>query len=406
MPLAPGNSKATISSNIREMMHHGHSQQQAIAAALNTARKTRATGGLATAPTPAQKEAGNYKKHHLAFGGLAIALENRKGHWRHGVDTDGKQWRAKLPADYGYIKRTTGADGDHVDCYVGPHKDSHVAFVVDQYDPKTKKFDEHKCFLGFRNEDEAQSTYDAGFSDGSGPRRRGQVHTMSLRRFKEWLDGGDTESPMSGRMHKATGGPADKSYKVKAPGVDATEEPLPGIDVTDEKTPGFDVETGEGLKVHSGPIHSGVAGRTDHLPMHVESGSYVIPADIISAMGEGNTIAGFKQMKRIFGGVPYSGAKTVYSQGMAPYGGSPKDKPYGNESGPYGAELPGRAHGGRAGVVPIVAAGGEYVLTPKQVLAIGKGDLDLGHKVLDEFVKRYRAETIKTLRKLPGPAKD
>ena len=44
-------------------------------------------------------------------------------------------------------------------------------------------------------------------------------------------------------------------------------------------------------KVHSGPIHSAVAGRTDHLPMHVASGSYVIPADIISAMGEGNTMS-------------------------------------------------------------------------------------------------------------------
>src|ERR1700689_1058466 len=34
---------------------------------------------------------------------------------------------------------------------------------------------------------------------------------------------------------------------------------------------------------HTGPIHSSVAGRTDHLPIHVPSGSYVLPADIISA---------------------------------------------------------------------------------------------------------------------------
>ena len=46
--------------------------------------------------------------------------------------------------------------------------------------------------------------------------------------------------------------------------------------------------------VHVGPIHSAVAGRTDHLPMHVPSGAYVLPADIVSAMGEGNTAAGFK----------------------------------------------------------------------------------------------------------------
>ena len=53
-------------------------------------------------------------------------------------------------------------------------------------------------------------------------------------------------------------------------------------------------------KIHVGPIHSQVAGRTDHLNMHVKSGSYVIPADIISAMGEGNTMAGFRVAKNIF----------------------------------------------------------------------------------------------------------
>ena len=53
-------------------------------------------------------------------------------------------------------------------------------------------------------------------------------------------------------------------------------------------------------KIHVGPIHSPVAGRTDHLPMHVPSGAYVIPADIISAMGEGNTMAGFKVANTIF----------------------------------------------------------------------------------------------------------
>lgn len=74
-------------------------------------------------------------------------------------------------------------------------------------------------------------------------------------------------------------------------------------------------------KLHTGPIHSPVAGRTDHLPMHVPSGSYVIPADIVSAMGEGNTIAGFKHIKRMFGGMPYGNRSGgPYGQGAAPYG--------------------------------------------------------------------------------------
>jgi hypothetical protein len=149
-----------------------------------------------------------------------------------------------------------------------------------------------------------------------------------------------------------------------------------------------------GSHLHTGPIHSPVAGRTDHLPMHVPSGSYVIPADIISAMGEGNTMAGFKHMRRMFSGLPYGGAG---------------DMPYGQGAGPYGEPVQ-RAAGGQVAAkdpgVAIVAAGGEYVLSPDEVRVAGDGDLDMGHRVLDEFVKRYRRDTIKTLKNLAPPRKD
>lgn len=145
------------------------------------------------------------------------------------------------------------------------------------------------------------------------------------------------------------------------------------------------------MKLHVGPIHSAVAGRTDHLPMHVPSGSYVIPADVVSGHGEGNTIAGFKVMRRTFGGTPYGGGKT----------------PYGQSGGPYGEHL---ATGGDAGGedegVPIVAAGGEYVISPQEVARVGDGDMDAGHRVLDDFVKQSRAGIVKTMSKLPGPRRD
>lgn len=160
----------------------------------------------------------------------------------------------------------------------------------------------------------------------------------------------------------------------------------------------------KGPMLHVGPIHSPVAGRTDHLPMHVPSGSYVLPADIVSAHGEGNSMAGFKVMRRIFGGTPYHGGKQPYGHQGGPYGRA--GAPYDHAGGPYGEKLQGHARGGEAASVPIIAAGGEYVLSPAQVRAAGGGDLDMGHRVLDEFVKRSRRELIKTLQKLPGPVKD
>lgn len=141
-------------------------------------------------------------------------------------------------------------------------------------------------------------------------------------------------------------------------------------------------------KVHVGPIVSSVAGRTDHLPMHVPSGSYVFPADIVSALGEGNTSAGHKIIHRVFEGIPYASGE--------PYGQNTKEV--------YGMPMP-KAAGG-ATEVPIIAAGGEYVLAPEHVTRVGKGDIDKGHKILDSFVKAVRKKHIKTLQKLPGPKKD
>jgi len=125
--------------------------------------------------------------------------------------------------------------------------------------------------------------------------------------------------------------------------------------------------------VHLGPIHSPVAGRTDHLPMHVPSGSYVIPADIVSSLGEGNTMAGYRAVKTMFRAAP----KGAYAAG-----------------------------GGIGEPVPIVAAGGEYVLSPDEVIWAGSGDLDAGHRALDKWITDTRKELINTLKKLPGPKKD
>lgn len=128
---------------------------------------------------------------------------------------------------------------------------------------------------------------------------------------------------------------------------------------------------GGATKLHVGAIKAPVAGRTDHLPVHVPSGSYVVPADIVSSIGEGNTEHGFEILDYM--------VKDRARSNSAPSGGEP---------------------------VAVVVAGGEYVIPPEAVVGFGDGDMDKGHKALDEWVRAERAHTIDTLKKLPGPKRD
>ena len=149
------------------------------------------------APTEAQKHAGNYAKDHVKIHGLDITIENAKGKPRRGVGSDGKPWSAILGAHYGYFKKTEAKDGDHVDCYLGPHIKSPHVFVIDQVDHKTDKYDEAKCCLGFANERQALRAYEAGFSDGKGKDRIGKVTAMTVQQFKDWLKHGNTKAPFN-----------------------------------------------------------------------------------------------------------------------------------------------------------------------------------------------------------------
>lgn len=151
-----------------------------------------------TKPTEAQKEAGNYKKGRVSISGHEIAIENPKGSERSGLDSDGNQWTAKMPADYGYLEGTRGADGDPIDVYVGPDHDATFVYVVDQVDPNTRAFDEHKVMLGFKNEMAAVRAYDKAFSDGMGALRMGELRKMTQEEFRKWKSE-KQEAPASGR---------------------------------------------------------------------------------------------------------------------------------------------------------------------------------------------------------------
>ena len=137
-------------------------------------------------PSEAQIKAGNYKKKHMRFCNCDIAIENRKGSVRSGTDPDGKEWSVKMPFDYGYIKRTNGADGDAVDVFVGPDKKSERIFTINQTDDKGK-FDEHKVMMGFTDKKDAEKGYLSAYDKGWNQYEK-KIIEMSIEEFKKWLD--------------------------------------------------------------------------------------------------------------------------------------------------------------------------------------------------------------------------
>lgn len=145
-------------------------------------------------PSQAQIEAGNYKKGHIRFQGLEIAIENPKGSERRGTDPNGKEWAHTMSDHYGYIKKTTGADNEQIDTYVGINPESDKVFIVDQIDQETGNFDEHKVMLGFDSQEDATKAYQSNFDKGW---KVGHIRSMTMEQFKDWLKNGDTSKPSS-----------------------------------------------------------------------------------------------------------------------------------------------------------------------------------------------------------------
>lgn len=139
----------------------------------------------------ARRLAGNYRKGHIRFAGIDISIESRVGELRTG-EHNGRPWEVVMPADYGYIRRTTGADGEQIDCYIGPNSDAPTVWVIQQGNPDSRAFDEQKVMLGFNSREIAIETYRHGFSDGKGRLRIGGVLELTVEQFKDQVHLGRT----------------------------------------------------------------------------------------------------------------------------------------------------------------------------------------------------------------------
>lgn len=99
--------------------------------------------------------------YKMEFLGLPISIENRKGSNRYWYDPEmDEHGKTKMEFPYGYIRGTLGLDGDEVDVFVGPNKESRKVFVITQLKrPEFKKIDEQKVMLGFTSSSQAKKAY-------------------------------------------------------------------------------------------------------------------------------------------------------------------------------------------------------------------------------------------------------
>lgn len=123
------------------------------------------------------------------------------------------------------------------------------------------------------------------------------------------------------------------------------------------------------------PIHLGGlvgghdGGRADTVMCSVPKGSYIIPADVVSGMGQGNTTRGAKAFDGVFGTAAH------VANGML-------------------QKMP---------MVPVKLSSGEYSVDPIAVSKEGGGNLSRGHDTLDQLVTKLRARHLKETKALPGP---
>lgn len=160
-------------------------------------------------------------------------------------------------------------------------------------------------------------------------------------------------------------------------------------------------ERQEARAMHVGPVMSNVPGRVDNHPIKVPASSYVFPAAHVSAVGQGNSLAGMNIISKMYNMGPYGTSAPKMAHGSLPR--PPKPMTNFADGGVSEGGSRGEGHP-QSELVPVNVSGGEVIVPPENIIQ-KHGSIKAGHKIMDAWVMSTRRNEIKTLHNLPPPAK-
>jgi len=146
----------------------------------------------------------------------------------------------------------------------------------------------------------------------------------------------------------------------------------------------------------TGYLHGATAGRADALKGTALSDSYILPAEEIAGLGEGNSLMGARVINAMLGSGPHGIAQPHGRAGHGP----PRPPAPPRE---YQAKG-GGVQQGEQPTTKVALSHGEYSMTPEQVMQFtGRNDLKSAHRVMDLFTMELRKRHIKELKGLEPP---
>lgn len=122
--------------------------------------------------------------------GLPINIEVKAGRYRIKRNRDPHL----MPADYGEIEGTKGADKDPIDVFVGVFPESEEIFIINKRNDDGT-FDEHKVMLGFYNRKDAEEHYRLAYTRSN--LSPNDVVSVTETQFKWWLKKARKDIPVT-----------------------------------------------------------------------------------------------------------------------------------------------------------------------------------------------------------------